>query len=201
MDLQDWQSKHRQSLAALRQPSYLSIAVGVAVVIALLAIGSWFVFFGQTQPQPTLSAAEEPCTNGPGGGRVGFLRTVLLCPMDSPKCKPDQIKVFRAQRADSWSTEAMIIQDIPDGYVITGGDLIDPSPYRLTNMGFNKVSVSSYTNGNDYCTRHYYYYLHANWISSEPSDKARIKICVYYDKWPGAPPAEECPSPVAGPPQ
>jgi hypothetical protein len=201
MDPQNWQSRYRPSLDALRKPSYLTLAVGVAVVLlALLAIGSWFVFFAQTEPKPILSAAEEPCANGPGGERVGFLRTVLLCPMDSPKCKPDQVKTFRAQRSDSWSTEAMIIPDIPDGYVITGGDLIDPSPYRLTNMGFNKVSVSGYTNGNDYCTKHFYYYLHANWISSEPSDRARIKICVYYDKWPGSRPTDECPSPVAGPP-
>ncbi len=141
MTLENWQSKYRQGLETLRDPRYLSIAI---VAVALLAIGLWFVSFGQTHPKPTLSATEEPCTNGPRGERVGFLRTVLLCPMDSPKCKPDQVQVFRAQRSDSWSAEAMLIPDIPDGYVITGGDLIDPSPYRVTNMGFNKISVTSY---------------------------------------------------------
>lgn len=198
MDLQIWQSKFWRAMGTLREPRYLSVAL---VAVALLAIGLWFVFFGQTRVQPSLSATEEPCTNGPGGERVGFLRTVLLCPMDSPKCKPDQVQVFRAQRSGSWNAEAMLIPDIPDGYVITGGDLIDPSPYRLTNMGFNKIIVTDYTNGSDYCTKHYYYYLHANWISSEPSDRARINICVYYDKWQGARPTAECPSPVPGPPQ
>jgi hypothetical protein len=195
MDLQIWQSRYRRIAGDPRTPWAFGVAVAA---VALLAVGSWFVFFGQTQPKPAVTAAEEPCTTDSGGERVGFLRTVLLCPSDSPKCKPDQVKVFRAQRSDSWSAEAMLVPDIPDGYVITGGDLIDPSPYRLTNMGFNKVSVSSYTNASDYCTKHFYYYLHANWISSEPSDKARIEICVYYDKWPGSQPTEACPPPVVG---
>jgi hypothetical protein len=201
MDFRSWQSTYSRGLETLRQPGARGVAVGAVAAVALVAIGSWFALFRQNQPPPTLSAAEEPCTNGPGGERVGFLRTILLCPMDSPKCKADQVRVFRARRSDSWSAEAMLVPDIPDGYVITGGDLIDPSPYRLTNMGFNKISVTSYTNASDYCTKHYYYYLHANWISSEPSDRARIKICVYYDKWQGPQPREACPPPVVDSPQ
>src|SRR5208282_1813145 len=186
MGFQDWRFKDWDGLESLREPRYVAVAVAA---VALLAVGLWFVFSRQTQPQPTLTSTEEPCATGPNGERVGFLRTILLCPMDSPSCKPDQVQVFRAQRSGSWSGEAMLIPDIPDGYVITGGDLIDPSPYRVTNEGFTRISVSDYTNATDYCTKHYWYYLHANWISSELSDKARIKICVYYDKWPGAKPA------------
>jgi hypothetical protein len=196
MSLQNWPFKSWRGVETLREPRALAI---VAVAAALLAIGSWFAFFRQASPQQTLSETEESCTNGPGGDRVGFLRTVRLCAKDSPKCKPDQVRVFRAQRSDSWSAEAMLIPDIPDGYVITGGDLLDPSPFRITNMGFNRISVTPYANASDYCTKHYWYYLHANWISTEPSDTARITICVYYDKWPGK--TEACPPPGVGPPQ
>lgn len=198
MGVRLWRSNYGRGVEIARNPRNLGIA---AAVVVLLAIGLWFAFLRQDHPQPTASVTEEPCRTGPAGERVGYLRTVLLCAMDSPSCKPDQAKVFRAQRAGSWSAEAMLIPDIPDGDVITGGDMVDPSPYRLTNMGFNKVSVTNYTNAGDYCTQHYWYYLHANWISDELSDRARIKICVYYDNWKGAEPPATCPAPVANPPQ
>jgi hypothetical protein len=198
MSLQDRRFKDWRGRKSLREPRYLAAA---AAAVGLAALGMWFSLSRQPPPQPTLASTEEPCATGPNNERVGFLRAVLLCSMDSATCKPDQVRVFRAQRSGSWSGEAMLIPDIPDGYVITGGDLIDPSPYRVTNEGFTRISVSDYTNASDYCTKHYWYYLHANWISSEPSDKARIKICVYYDKWPGAKPAEACPFPAASPPQ
>ena len=198
MSIQHWRFKDWRGFESLREPRYLAVVVAAAL---LLAFGLWLVLARQPQPQPTSASAEEPCATGPNGERVGFLRTVLLCPMDSPTCKPDQVGVFRAQRLGSWSGEAMLVPDIPDGYVITGGDLIDPSPYRVNNMGFSRIRVTDYINASDYCTKHYWYYLNANWISSELSDKARITICVYYDKWPGEKPAEACPAPSASPPQ
>jgi hypothetical protein len=176
-----------------------SLAVAVAA-IALVIAGTLFFFLRTDHPQPIAAATEEPCATGPNNEKVGYLRTILLCPADSPQCAPDQFRVFRAHHAGSWNAEAMLIPDIPDGYVITGGDMVDPSPYRITSMGFNSISVTNYANASDYCTRHYWYYLHANWISSEPSDRARITICVYYDKWPGAKPTDACPPPAANPP-
>jgi hypothetical protein len=179
-------------------PRNVAIAI---VALAVLAIGAFFVLPRQSSPPAIASATEEPCTTGAQGEeRTGYLRTVLLCPEDSPQCQSDQVRVFRARRSGNWNAEAMLIPDIPDGDVITGGDMVDPSPYRVTSMGFNSVKVTKYENASDYCTQHYWYYLHANWISTEPSDKARITICVYYDRWPGAKPAEACPSPRAPPP-
>ncbi|MBV9222270.1 MAG: hypothetical protein JO366_15395 [Methylobacteriaceae bacterium] len=192
-----WKVGSLPGAVMLRKPRYLIFAIGAA---ALLALGLFLAFDRQDSRQPMLNATEEPCTDGPGGQRVGYLKTVLLCPVESPKCKPDQIQVFRAPRSGGWNAEAMLIPDVPEGYVITGGDVMDPSIYRITNMGFNSVSVTSYTNANDYCTQHYWYYLHANWISSDPSDRVRIKICVYYDKWQGTAPAGTCSEPTLNPP-
>jgi hypothetical protein len=201
MESQSWKAALSRRMETLRQPRYLIVAAVAVAAVALLAIGLSFVFLRQDLPQPVLSSTEEPCATGANGERVGYLRTILLCPMESPQCKPDQVQVFRAQRSGSWNAEAMLVPDIPDGYVITGGDMVDPSPYSITNMGFNNVSVTNYTNASDYCTQHYWYYLHANWVSSEPADRARIKVCVYYDKWRGAQPAQACQPPTANPPQ
>ena len=200
MDPTVWRSMIGQATEAMKRPRGRMFG---GAVVALLAVAASFALIhqDQSQQQATASTTEETCSNGPGGDRVGYLRTVLLCPVDSPQCKPDQRRVFKARRSGGWNAEAMLIPDIPDGYVITGGDMVDPSPYRITNMGFNGVKVTSYTNATDYCTQHYWYYLHANWISSEPTDRARISICVYYDKWNGAKPSEACPAPEAYPPQ
>ena len=185
----------------MRHPRY---AIGGAAAVTLLIIGMLFLFLGGRQPPVVASAMEEPCATQSGdeaGGRVGYLRTILLCAADSLRCKPDQTRVFRAEPTGSWNTEAMMIPDIPDGYVITGGDQLDPSAYRLRNLGFNSVKVTNYTNANDYCTQHYWYYMHADHISEESDDRARIKICVYYDKWRGSAPAAPCPYPADSPPQ
>ena len=199
MDPTVWRGIFGQGTEALKSPRGRIVA---GAVIALLAVAASFALIPQDRlQQPTASTTEETCSNGPEGDRVGYLRTVLLCPVGSPQCKPDQLRVFKARRSGSWNAEAMLIPDIPDGYVITGGDMMDPSPYRVTNMGFSGIKVTGYTNASDYCTQHYWYYLHANWISSEPTDRARISICVYYDKWSGAKPAEACPQPEANPPQ
>jgi hypothetical protein len=198
MDFEVWRSAYRRGFERMRGPRLLIVAIAASVV---LASGLFYVFIWSDRSPPAPAAIEEPCTNGPGGDRVGYLRTILLCPIDSPQCKPDQVQVFRAQHSSSWSSEAMLIPDIPDGYIITGGDLLDPSAYRVASLGFNRISVTNYVSASDYCTQHYWYYLRANWISSDPSDKLRIKICVYYDKWQGAQPPEKCSPPVVNPPE
>jgi hypothetical protein len=181
--------------------SYLRILpIGIAAVV-LLALGAFFYFPLQNHPPPSSTATEEPCTTGAGGERNGYLRTILLCSAASPSCAPDQRRVFQAHHAGDWNAEAMLVQDIPDGYVITGGDMVDPSPYQVASMGYSGVRVTSYANSSDYCTQHSWYYLRANWVSADPSDKARITICVYFDKWTGAKPSEACASPTAAPSQ
>jgi hypothetical protein len=72
---------------------------------------------------------------------------------------------------------------------------------RVASLGFNRISVTNYVSASDYCAQHYWRYLRANWISSDPSDKLRIKICMYYDKWQGAQPPEKCSPPVVNPPE
>jgi hypothetical protein len=177
------------------------IAIGIAV-FALLVVGAFYYFARHDySPSPSAANNEEACTTGVNGERNGYLRTVLLCSADSQSCSPDQRSVFQAHHAGAWNAEAMLIPDIPDGDVITGGDMVDPSPYHVTSMGFSGINVTNYTNSSDYCTQHYWYYLHANWISSDPLDKARITICVYFDKWDGPKPAEACAPPTSSPSQ
>jgi hypothetical protein len=72
-----------------------------------------------------------------------------------------------------------MIDDIPDGDVITGGDVVDPSAYRISSVGFGRLKITNYTNASDYCTQHYWYYMSANHTSSEPEDRIRIRVCVY----------------------
>jgi hypothetical protein len=176
------------------------LPIGI-VVVALFTLGAFFYFPRQEHSQPSSVVSEDPCSTGAGAERNGYLRTVLLCSADSPSCTPDQRRVFRAHHAGDWNAEAMLIPDIPDGDVITGGDMVDPSPYQVASMGFSGIRITNYTNSNDYCTQHNWYYLHANWVSTDASDKARITICVYFDKWAGPKPTDACAPPTAAPPQ
>ena len=199
--MQIWQARNWQVTKYLRKPSYL---IGTIVAVVLLAVGIFFVVLRGGQKQVIASAEEYSCTTesvGEGSTRVGYLRAILLCSADSVRCKPDQTRVIRTQQAGSWNTQAMMIPDIPDGYVITGGDLLNPSAYRIRNLGFDRIKVTNYTDASDYCTQHYWYYVHADHISPEPEDRARISICVYYGKWQGDPPAEFCPHPTENPSQ
>jgi hypothetical protein len=193
MAFQGWRAKASQILQQLRKPRYL---LGSLVVAGAAAIALPFLVLRGAQDKVAASPEEEPCSMESGGQRVGYIRTILLCSMDSPKCNPDQSQVFRAQAVGGWSTQALMIPDIPDGYVISGGDVFDPSPYRIANVGFGKITITKYANSDDYCTQHYWYYMNANHISSDPEDRIRIKICVYYDKWQGAPTTESCPPPT-----
>lgn len=195
MAIRDWGAEYWRVVGRFKNPYYL---LGGLVVVVAIAVGLAFLLWPGSQSQVPVSAAEEPCETESGGHRVGYVRTILLCSMDSRRCNPDQTQVFRAQSAGNWSTQALLIDDIPDGYVIRGGDVIDPSMYRISNVGFGRIKITNYTNSNDYCTQHYWYYLSANHISPDPEDRIRIKVCVYYDKWQGK--TETCPKPTANAP-
>ncbi len=150
-----------QRLAALlRKRRYLIVIVAFAVVL-VSAAGTWWAFFRQNNNPVPVSDGEDPCMTDSGGLRNGYAKTIVLCTMEAPKCKPDQTRMFRAHPPGGWNTEAMLVADVPDGYVITGGDLIDPSVYNLRSLGFDGVRITNYTNSNDYCTQHYWYYLRA----------------------------------------
>jgi hypothetical protein len=168
------------------------------LVLVLSAAGMWLAFSRHNNSLPTVGASEESCSTDTGERRIGYARTILLCTMESPKCKPDQTRVFQAGPPGAWNTEAMLIPNIPEGYVITGGDLVDPSIYRIRNMGFESVRISRYNNSSDYCTQHYWYYFHAMWTSSDPTDQVSVKACIYYGKWQGAQPTDACPEPTSG---
>jgi hypothetical protein len=186
----------RRAFALLRERRFLVLA---CIVVLLSAAGMWLAFFRQANDSVPVSVGEEPCSTGSGGLSSGYAKTIVLCTEESPKCKPDQTQVFRAQPPGDWNAEAMLVPDIPEGYVITGGDLIDPSVYNLRSLGFDHVAITNYANSSDYCTQHYWYYLRANWISSDPSDRVTITACIYYGKWRGAPPTEACAQPTGGP--
>jgi hypothetical protein len=186
----------RRAFALLRERRLLVLA---CIVVLLSAAGMWLAFFRQANDSVPVSVGEEPCSTGSGGLSSGYAKTIVLCTEESPKCKPDQTQVFRAQPPGDWNAEAMLVPDIPEGYVITGGDLIDPSVYNLRSLGFDHVAITNYANSSDYCTQHYWYYLRANWISSDPSDRVTITACIYYGKWRGAPPTEACAQPTGGP--
>src|SRR5208283_2016657 len=144
--------------------------------VALLEMSIlFFLVLRGEQKEVVASAAEQPCATGSVGEsstRVGYSRTILLCSADSFRCKPDETQVVRTQQAGSWNTQALLIPDIPDGYVIIGGDLLNPSIYNIRNMGFDGIKVTNYTNANDYCTQHYWYYIHADHTDQEPEDRA-----------------------------
>jgi hypothetical protein len=186
----------RRAVVLLRGPRYLILAL---IVLFLSLAGTWLAFFRNDNSLPTVSASEESCSTDAGERRTGYTRTILLCTTESPKCKPDQTRVFQARPPGAWNTEAMLIPDIPEGYVITGGDLVDPSIYRIRNLGFEGVSISNYNNSTDYCTQHYWYYFRAMWTSSDPTDQVRVRACIYYGKWQGAQPSDACPQPTGNP--
>ena len=122
----------QRALAWLRDRRYLVLA---CIVVLLGAAGTWVAFFRQANNSVTPSVGEEECSTGAGGLSTGYTKTIVLCTTESPKCKPDQTQVFRAQPPGGWNTEAMLVPDIPEGYVITGGDLIDPSVYNSGAWG------------------------------------------------------------------
>jgi len=188
----------QRAFALLRERRYLILA---CIVVLLSAAGMWWAFFRQANDSVTASVGEEECSTGAGGLSTGYAKTIVLCTTESPKCKPDQTSVFRAQPPGDWNNEAMLVSDIPEGYVITGGDLIDPSVYNIRSRGFDHVAITNYANSSDYCTQHYWYYLRANWISSDPSDRVTITACIYYGKWQGTQPAEACAQPTSSPSQ
>jgi hypothetical protein len=189
-------SDFREAVALLRGPRHLILAL---IVLFLSLTGTWLAFSRHDNDFPTASASEELCSTDTGARHTGYARTILLCTTDSPKCKPDQTRVFQARPPGAWNTEAMLIPDIPEGYVITGGDLVDPSIYRIRNMGFEGVSISNYNNSGDYCTQHYWYYFRAMWTSSDPTDQVSVRACIYFGKWQGVQPADACPQPTSNP--
>jgi hypothetical protein len=184
----------RSAVALPRGARYLILAL---IVVLLAAAGMWLAFSRHDNSLPTMSASEESCSTDTGERAAGYTKTILLCTVDSPKCKPDQTRVFQARPPGAWNAEAMLIPDIPEGYVITGGDLLDPSVYTLRNRGFDGVNITNYNNSSDYCTQHYWYYFHAKWVSSDPSDRVSVRACIYYGKWQGAQPTETCPEPTS----
>jgi hypothetical protein len=153
---------------------------GAGAVIGLLALG--------------LSAAEaaEPCPATPGETRQGVLIDVHLCVLGYERCRADPAGVYRAERTPS--PAPLLIQDIPDGAVATGGALFSSS-YDTANLGFKLISVTGRTDKSDYCALHSSYLMAAQWIGESRSDKADIQICVYFDQWRGAPPPAQCSAP------
>jgi hypothetical protein len=198
--LEIWNPNNWRGTKHLTKSRYLTAAT---VAVALLAVGVLFVALRGGQQEGVASAMEEPCATdiGQGGPRVGYSKTILLCSVDSLRCKPDQTRVLALRNSGSWNTAAMMIPDIPDGYVITGGDMLNPSRIVLRNLGFDGIEVTPYSNPNDYCMQHYWYFVHADHTSPEPEDRARARICVYYDKWRGTSPLAPCPNPLEIPPE
>jgi len=192
------QTPEFQRLTALLGKRRHLVAILAFAVALLIGAGTWRTFNRHNDDFVPVSVGEEPCMTDSGGLRNGYAKTIVLCTMESPKCKPDQSRVFRAQPPGGWNTEAMLVTDIPVGHVITGGDLLDPSIYNLRSLGFDGVRITNYADSNDYCTQHYWYYLHANWVSDDPSDRVTITACVYYSKWQGARPTEACSEPPKG---
>ena len=88
----------------------------------------------------------------------------------------------------------MSFPDIPDGQVITGGELFS-SLYDLQTRGFNNVRIRSYGDAADYCSRHHLFDMTADWTGDDASDNMRIEVCLRFKKWEDAMPTAPCPQP------
>lgn len=142
------------------------------------------------------SRAHEPCLASPGVGERSYLIEILLCAADSPRCKPDGMRVCRAGRAENPEVEAPSIPDIPDGYVITGGELFS-AIYDMATRGFGNVNVTAHGGSGAYCDQHSWYDMRADWTRDDASDKMTVDVCVHYDKWSGTLPIKPCLPPVS----
>ena len=114
-----------------------------------------------------------------------------LCTAASAWCKPSEGPVYKARPIAKREAATLSIPDIPDGYVITGGELLG-SAYDLTNRGFSHVRVTSHGDVADYCARHFFYDISADWTGNDPDDHMNIEICIRYEKWSGAMPTKAC---------
>ncbi|WP_158818101.1 hypothetical protein [Methylocapsa sp. S129] len=144
--------------------------------------------------------AHEPCPASPGVDQPGYLVEILLCTADSPRCKPDGTHVYKAGRGANPELEALSIQDIPDGDVITGGELFT-SVYDMATRGFGAVNVAVHGGPGDYCHQHYWYDMRAAWTGDDASDKMTVEVCIHYNKWTGSLPIKPCAPPIGNEPQ
>ena len=104
----------------------------------------------------------------------------------------------RARRAhgESGGGGTKSIPDIPDGYVITGGELFS-SVYDMATRGFGNVNVTAHGGSGAYCNQHSWYDMRADWTRDDASDRMTIDICVHYVKWSGTLPTKPCLPPVS----
>jgi hypothetical protein len=146
-------------------------------------------------PASTQSRAAEMCPASPDGDQQGYLIEIGLCTADSPRCRSRGAPLYKARRPENAETETLSIPDIPDGYVITGGELYS-SVYELATRGFKNVRFAGHGDASDYCSRHRLLEMRAEWTGDDASDNFKIDACVRFAKWAGATPAEPCPPPA-----
>jgi len=137
----------------------------------------------------------EPCPPGPGVDQAGDLVEILLCAGNSPRCKPDGGRVYHAARGAAQTAQVLTDPNIPDGYVISGGDLFS-STYDMATRGFHNLSISSHAGDGDYCSQHDLYELRVDYTGDDPSGRMKVEICLRYRAWPGAIPPGRCPPSV-----
>ncbi|MGD0722114.1 MAG: hypothetical protein ABR970_13840 [Roseiarcus sp.] len=136
-------------------------------------------------------ASGEACRAAPSGGLPGYLVEIRLCNADSPRCKAGASPIYRARRPALREMETFSIPEIPDGYVIDGGELFS-SVYDLATRGFANVSFAGHGDPADYCSRHSSFEMGADWTGDDATDAIDVEVCVRYAKWPGLPPATPC---------
>jgi hypothetical protein len=162
----------------------MSMARLIIVAFALVSLGA-----------TASGRASEPCPATAGVDQPGYLVDILLCTVHAPRCRPHGMQVYKAGRGASPEVQPLPLANIPDGYVITGGELFS-STYEMATLGFRDVSITSHSDAADYCSRHSLYDMRAEWAGSDMSDHMTIQICVRYTKWTGILPTKPC-SPLA----
>lgn len=135
--------------------------------------------------------AGEPCPASQGVDQRGYLVEVHLCAADSRRCSPHGRPTYKAELATHRQAAALTINDIPDGYVISGGELFTSS-YDLATRGFNNVHIARHGDPGDYCGQHFFFDMGADWSGNDAEDSMNIEICVCYEKWPDAVPRQGC---------
>jgi hypothetical protein len=136
-------------------------------------------------------APGEACQGASSDGLPGYLVEIRLCSADSPRCKPGAHSTYRARRAALREMQTFSIPEIPDGYVISGGELFS-SVYDLATRGFANVSLADHGDPGDYCSRHSFFEMGADWTGDDATDAIDVDVCVRYAKWSGPPPATSC---------
>jgi len=157
-----------------------SYAVLAAALLSLAATGS--------------GRANEMCPGSHDTDQQGYLIEIRLCAADSPRCKPRGGPMYKARRAASRELETLSIPDVPDGYVIAGGELYS-SVYEMATRGFANVHFASHGDSADYCSQHHLIDMAADWTGDDTSDNFGIDACVRFKKWSGATPTKPCPPP------